>query len=255
MIFYFSATGNSKWIAQTAAKALGDTALDLLSADLESYVFTDKEMLGIVFPVYFCAAPDIVKEYAGRLKPGAGYTYAICDFSNYTGVALEQFSEEVLHLDAGFGLLMPDNSSVMGFHYDTEQSVMEKLRTAPERLQVFIEQIRKKETGIFNDYEGETPEKSTKELAKLIEPYSVTSPFHVEEDKCIGCGLCEKICTANVIRLQEKKPVWTRDHCNICLACINRCPEEAIQYADKSQHTFRYTFSKYKKKLSEDKAE
>ena len=29
------------------------------------------------------------------------------------------------------------------------------------------------------------------------------------------------------------------------LACINRCPAEAIQYADKSQTAFRYTFGKY----------
>ena len=88
---------------------------------------------------------------------------------------------------------MPDNSSIMGFNYDTEESAVEKLKTAPERLEVFIQQIRKKEKGIFNDYEGDTPEKSTRELAKLIEPYSVTAPFYIEEDKCIGCGLCEKI--------------------------------------------------------------
>lgn len=71
---------------------------------------------------------------------------------------------------------MPDNSSIMGFNYDTEESAVEKLKTAPERLEVFIQQIRKKEKGIFNDYEGDTPEESTRELAKLIEPYSVTAP-------------------------------------------------------------------------------
>ena len=122
------------------------------------------------------------------------------------------------HLDAGFGLLMPDNSSIMGFNYDTEESAVEKLKTAPERLEVFIQQIRKKEKGIFNDYEGDTPEESTRELAKLIEPYSVTAPFYIEEDKCIGCGLCEKICTA-----------------------------KAIQYADKSQNVFRYTLGFFTK--------
>ena len=104
---------------------------------------------------------------------------------------------------------------------DREESAVEKLRTAPERLEVFIQQIRKKEKGIFNDYEGDTPEESTRELAKLIEPYSVTAPFYIEKDKCIGCGLCEKICTAKAIQMQEGKPVWVKDHCNICLACIN----------------------------------
>ena len=43
---------------------------------------------------------------------------------------------------------MPDNSSIMGFNYDTEESAVEKLKTAPERLEVFIQQIRKKEKGI-----------------------------------------------------------------------------------------------------------
>ena len=199
MIFYFSATGNSQWIAETIASAVGDTAVDLLKADPASYTFNSQDSLGLVFPVYFCAAPDIVKEYARKFRPGDAYTYAVCNFSNYTGAALEQFSREVLHLDAGFGLLMPDNSTVMGFSYDTEESAIEKLRTAPERLQAFIRPIQVRETGIFNDYEGETPEKSTEELAKLVEPYSATAPFHVE----------------------------------------------AIQYADKSQHAFRYTFSQY----------
>lgn len=119
---------------------------------------------------------------------------------------------------------MPDNSSIMGFNYDTEESAVEKLKTAPERLEVFIQQIRKKEKGIFNDYEGDTPEESTRELAKLIEPYSVTAPFYIEKDKCIGCGLCEKICTA-----------------------------KAIQYADKSLNVFRYTFSKYMKRANMDR--
>ncbi len=245
MIFYFSATGNSKWIAETAAKALGDTAVDLLKTDPASYKFTAQDSLGIVFPVYFCAAPNIVKEYARKFKANGAYTYAICNFSNYTGAALEQFSKEILTLNAGFGLLMPDNSTVMGFSYDTEDSAIEKLKTAPQRLEFFIQQIKNKVTGIYNDYEGDTPEQSTIELAKLVESYSITSPFHVEKDKCIGCGLCEKVCSASAIQLKNNQPVWIKSHCNICLACINRCPAEAIQYADKSQTAFRYTFGKY----------
>ena len=201
MIFYFSATGNSKWIAETAAKALGDTAVDLLKTDPASYKFTAQDSLGIVFPVYFCAAPNIVKEYARKFKANGAYTYAICNFSNYTGAALEQFSKEILTLNAGFGLLMPDNSTVMGFSYDTEDSAIEKLKTAPQRLEFFIQQIKNKVTGIYNDYEGDTPEQSTIELAKLVESYSITSPFHVEKDKCIGCGKCVTLCHKHAPRM------------------------------------------------------
>ena len=87
---------------------------------------------------------------------------------------------------------MPDNSSIMGFNYDTEESAVEKLKTAPERLEVFIQQIRKKEKGIFNDYEGDTPEESTRELAKLIEPYSVTAPSTLRKINVLAADYVKK---------------------------------------------------------------
>ena len=144
---------------------------------------------------------------------------------------------------------MPDNSTVMGFSYDTEESAIEKLKAAPDALNKFIDMIKERKTGIFNDYEGEDPEKSTVEIGKLAEPYSVTSPFHVDKERCVHCGLCEKICSAHAISLSDGVPVWVKDHCNICLACINRCPAEAIQYGDKSQNAFRYTFDKFIKRV------
>lgn len=71
MIFYFSATGNSRWIAETIASAVGDIAVDLLKVDPASYTFTSQDSLGLVFPVYFCAAPDIVSRGLGRLLRSA----------------------------------------------------------------------------------------------------------------------------------------------------------------------------------------
>lgn len=111
----------------------------------------------------------------------------------------------------------------------------------------YCDWMQRRETGVFNDYKDENPEENTVAYAKLVEPYVVTALFSVEEDKCVGSGLYQKICTAEAIQMQDRKPVWVKDHCNICLACINRCPKEAIQYTDKSQNVFRYTFSKYSK--------
>ena len=76
MIFYFSATGNSQWIAETIASAVGDTAVDLMKADPASYTFTSQDSLGLVFLVYFCAAPDIVKEYARKSQHAFRYTFS-----------------------------------------------------------------------------------------------------------------------------------------------------------------------------------
>ena len=37
----------------------------------------------------------------------------------------------------------------------------------------------------------------------------------------------------------KSKPVWDKD-CTMCLACINRCPQEAIQYGKSTEKRGRY---------------
>ena len=63
-------------------------------------------------------------------------------------------------------------------------------------------------------------------------------PFYVT-DGCIGCGKCEKLCPRGNIVMMDGKPHW-EDHCMQCLACINACPETAIEYGRKTVGKRRY---------------
>ena len=49
-------------------------------------------------------------------------------------------------------------------------------------------------------------------------------------DSCSGCGICEKICPVQNIKLENHRPVWLHN-CESCLACHNWCPEHAISGA------------------------
>lgn len=62
--------------------------------------------------------------------------------------------------------------------------------------------------------------------------------FSVEET-CNSCGICEKICPVKNIILTEGKPVWNKN-CQMCFACINNCPQNAIQYGGKTRGLKRY---------------
>lgn len=222
----------------------------LLEADPEKYVFTKDDYLGVVFPAYFYAAPDIVLQFARSLKPGGAYTFVICNYSNVIGEAMEQFSRDALHCNNGYGLLMPDNSPCIGSSYNDEQSTLEKLKTAETRLAEIITRIKAKEENTFIADKGENAAENTAVWPKKFrEELNLTTYFYVEKDKCVSCGKCAKICSAHAIELKEGYPVWVKEHCNWCLACINRCPKEAIQYSDKSQGVYRYTFDKYYSKL------
>ena len=63
-------------------------------------------------------------------------------------------------------------------------------------------------------------------------------PFYVTE-KCIGCGKCEKLCPKGNIVMTDGRPHW-EDRCMQCLACINVCPEQAIEYGKKTVGKRRY---------------
>ena len=64
--------------------------------------------------------------------------------------------------------------------------------------------------------------------------------FQVDQT-CIGCGKCIKVCPLNNVTLKDKKPVWGKQ-CTYCMACICRCPVEAIEYGRKSVGKPRYCF-------------
>lgn len=50
----------------------------------------------------------------------------------------------------------------------------------------------------------------------------------VDQAKCIGCGICAKVCPAVAITVTAKKAVIAEEHCRGCGGCNQRCPVEAI---------------------------
>lgn len=71
MIFYFSGTGNSQYVAEQLAERLGDKLVSIAQCvDEGTYTFnvTRDERVGIVCPTYYFGLPGIVEQFLSRLE-------------------------------------------------------------------------------------------------------------------------------------------------------------------------------------------
>lgn len=50
----------------------------------------------------------------------------------------------------------------------------------------------------------------------------------INTDKCIGCGLCSKVCVAHNIELKDKKANILLENCLMCGQCSAVCPKKAV---------------------------
>ncbi|NWF93679.1 MAG: ferredoxin family protein [Syntrophaceae bacterium] len=51
---------------------------------------------------------------------------------------------------------------------------------------------------------------------------------HVDEEKCVGCGECVRICQGDVFEISEKALPARPENCLGCQACLAVCETKAI---------------------------
>jgi electron transfer flavoprotein alpha subunit len=55
----------------------------------------------------------------------------------------------------------------------------------------------------------------------------MAEPIQIIVDKCVGCGLCLKVCAYDAVSLVDKKAVLN-ERCTVCGACVSACRYDAI---------------------------
>lgn len=83
--------------------------------------------------------------------------------------------------------------------------------------------------------------------AGKMEMHSAGKPY-VNQEPCVGCGRCAKICAHDAITITEKKATINHDKCVGCGRCIGVCPTDAIEAAnDESNDILNRKIAEYSK--------
>ncbi len=241
-IFYFSGTGNTLKLARDLADALGNTELIRISPDTELDQ-TDCDTAGIAYPVYAFGLPKIVADFIKKVNfSEKAYIFGLASYGGLlanSGINLEKLLKKKGYtLAAGFAVQMPGNA-VTVYDIPPEEKRESMYKNEEKRIKEIASIVKQRKPSRIEKKQG-LPGK----LMSGVNPTFSTKVHDTDknfsvENTCDGCGICEKVCPVNNIRMVNNRPEW-QHRCQSCLACLHWCPQQAIQAGKKTKSRARY---------------
>lgn len=90
-------------------------------------------------------------------------------------------------------------------------------------------------------------------VAGKLDMHATAQP-KIDQDKCIGCKICEKNCNHDAVHIVDKKAVIDYDKCVGCGQCVAICKNEAaVMGSEESGIILNYKIAEYTKAVLKDK--
>lgn len=243
-IYYFSGTGNSLYIAKQLQNRIPRAKLiPIVSLLYNKAIETNAETVGFVFPLHGMTIPIPVKKFLKKVDiKSAQYIFAVATRAGTKCLAFTKI-EKLLkdkrkNLDSYFALTMASNDPKFKIYTIPTKEEIIKIE---EKIQNQLDLMGKI---IVNKEKIHEEDKYLVDSSFLLERIVLFGMKYAEYDggknyfysdaKCTSCGICEKVCLSQKVKINNNKPIWQNDvKCYLCYACINYCPEQAAQIKTK----------------------
>ncbi|MBT9778745.1 flavodoxin [Clostridium sp. MCC353] len=246
MILYFSGTGNSEFAARKIGNEIQDEVFNLFTKIRDrdfSDMHSEKPWV-IAAPTYAWRIPRILEEWLSKTRlNGCRDIYFVMTCGGNIGNAGAYLKKLCASIDMNymgvFEVVMPENYIAL-FTTPSAKEAQEIIKQAEPGISRAARLIKNRET-FPQPPVGIKDRMDSGIVNTIFYPLFVHAKKFYATDRCISCGKCEKVCPLANIRMENGKPVWGKD-CTHCMACICRCPKEAIEYGKHSKGLVRYTF-------------
>ncbi len=248
-LYYFSGTGNSLRVAQELQRRLPNSDIipivRLLGQDT---IKTNADTVGLIFPNFYMTIPIPLHDFLEKADlTSAQYSFALCTRGGTPSDAFDYINEVLQkqgqRLDAAWNITMPWNHPLGEENLPalaTEERIARLEAKMRDKVVTLSQHILAREAYIEEDTEATYKIPGWAKAMSALIPKSLNYELHrymyqdlihfYSDATCVGCGVCEKVCLSNKIEIVDESPVWNeRIKCYGCMACINYCPQQAIQ--------------------------
>ena len=233
VMFYFSGTGNSKYIAELFCNTM-DTECHSIEGEADfAELIASEQIIGFCYPVYGSRVPKIMREFvrAHTASLQGKRLIIFCTQVLFSGDGARAFTDlfppgfvQVLYAEHFF---MPNNvCNLFLLPLESEKKVKKYLAKAKRKMAAVCEEIKRgivKKRG-FNPLSralGLTQGAFWPRIEKKAQSRVL---IHAN---CNQCLLCVSLCPVNNFEA-ENGTILVKDNCTVCYRCINKCPQKAI---------------------------
>ncbi|MBQ9044374.1 MAG: EFR1 family ferrodoxin [Oscillospiraceae bacterium] len=243
MILYYTGTGNSAHVAKRLGALLHDEVEDLFSRlrDGDHTSLYSDDAWVIVTPTYGWRIPGIVTDWLRKTElVGSRSVYFVMTCGDGIGAA-GKYAEKLCR-DRGLQyrgcapVIMPENYIAM-FDAPGEAEARRIVAAAEPVIAELAQRIAGGET--LSVPVGRTDALLSGPVNRGFFAFWVKDRAFRVSDACVGCGVCRDVCPMRNITLVSDRPRWNGT-CTHCMACITRCPKQAIEYGRISRGKPRY---------------
>lgn len=224
MIFYFTATGNSLYVAKLFSK----NPISIPQAIHEKELNFSAPKIGIICPVIGHELPPIVQDFLKAATFETNYFYMILTYGHHHGGASElayKFCQTCGITPQYINVLLMADNWLPDFDMDEQRKIDKKVDA---QIVAIYQDIKAEKKAISPVTDEDRAEHRRYAVSMSNLPEGAWENMIYIPDICEGCGTCVKVCPTGSLCIKNGKAVHSSENCQTCFACVHACPQKGI---------------------------
>lgn len=241
-LIYFSATGNTKKIADTIESGLENQNISVTKIDITSYESRKKQLslsqydaVIFGFPIYSLRAPRVCRQWLEQLDGNGKKCSVFFTFGGFGKDPAHYYMKELLEKRCFTPVSTAEFLGVHTFNRCGWQAAEGRpnqadFDAAKEYTQKTLRRFTGEDPNVISTFDKPMYSSEQLDMAEKFRFQLITQLPSRETRSCSMCMLCEKLCPTNA--MDAEKGISDPAFCIACFRCMANCPDGVLHTND-----------------------